>query len=128
MLSGDGGRKDSPVRMPLATEAETTLLEAVRALPSGSQRAVVSDALFLGQQEGARRLEADEATWDLHFGQPDKLARFAEWARPSQAEHPGRAAGCRQRLSRWQPHHAAVVKTTACSNQCPFDRAKSCFR
>ena len=74
--------------MPLATEAETTLLEAVRALPSESQRAVLSYALFLRQQEEARRLEADEAAWDRHFGQPDKLARFAEWARQSQAEHP----------------------------------------
>ena len=88
MLDGGGGRKYSPVCIPLATETEITLLEAVRALHSESQRAVVSDALFLRQQEEARRLEADEETWARHFGQPDKLARFAEWARQSQAEHP----------------------------------------
>jgi hypothetical protein len=76
--------------MPPVTEAETqsTLLEAVRALPSESQRAVLSYALFLHHQEEARRADADEATWDRHFSRPEKLARFAQWAKQSLDQHP----------------------------------------
>ena len=74
--------------MPSVTESEATLLEAVRTLPSESQRAVLSYAVFLRHQEEARRLEADEAEWDRHFSQPDKVARFAEWARQSLEQHP----------------------------------------
>ena len=75
-------------RMPSDTEAETTLLEAVRTLPSESQRAVLSYAMFLRHQEEARVLEENEAEWDRHFSRPDKIARFAEWARQSLEEHP----------------------------------------
>ena len=76
--------------MPPVTEAETqtTLLEAMRALPSESQRAVLSYALFLRHQEEARRTEVDEAAWDQHFSQPEKLAQFAEWARQSLGQYP----------------------------------------
>ncbi len=76
--------------MPAITEAETetTLLEAIRSLPSESQRAVLSYALFLQHQEAACRIEANEAEWDRVCGQPEKMARFAEWARKSLAEHP----------------------------------------
>ena len=74
--------------MSAFTESESALLETVRTLPSESQRAVLSYALFLHHQEEARRLEADEAEWNRHFSQPDKLARFAEWARQSLVQHP----------------------------------------
>ena len=74
--------------MPLATESEATLLEAVRALPPESQRAVLSYAMFLHHQEKGSRPEADEAEWDRHFSQPDKMARFSDWARQSLARHP----------------------------------------
>ena len=79
-----------PGRMPLVPEAETqsTLLETVRALPSEGQRAVLSYALFLRHQEEASRTAADDAEWERHFNQPEKMARFAEWARQSLAEHP----------------------------------------
>ena len=63
-------------------------MEAVRALPSESQRAILSYALFLQSQEKMRRAETDEAAWDHHFGQPEKLARFAQWARQSLDQHP----------------------------------------
>ena len=77
--------------MATVTEAdtETTLLETVRALPSESQRAVLSYAQFLQHQEDARRVEADEAEWDRLFSQPEKMARLAEYARQSLAEDPG---------------------------------------
>ena len=88
MLDSGGGRIYSSVRMPSVTEAETTLLEAVRTLPTESQRAVLSYAMFLRHQEEARRLEGDEAAWDRHFSQPEKMARFAEWARRSLEQSP----------------------------------------
>ena len=88
MLDKEGGERYSFVRMPAVTEAETALLEAVRTLPSESQRAVLSYAMFLRQQQEARRLEADEAEWDRRFSQPEKLARFAAWARQSLEQHP----------------------------------------
>ena len=88
MLDSSGRQKYPFVRLPPVTEAATTLLEAVRTLPTEGQRAVLSYAMFLRHQEEARRLIADEAAWDRHFSQPDKLARFAEWARQSLAEHP----------------------------------------
>lgn len=57
------------VRMPPVAEVETeaTLLETVRALPSESQRAVLSYAQFLQHQEDARRAatEADETEYLL---------------------------------------------------------------
>ena len=76
--------------MPPVTAAETqaTLLETVRTLPSESQRAVLSYALFLRQQDECHRLEASEAEWDRQFSQSDKIDRFAEWARQSLTDHP----------------------------------------
>lgn len=71
-----------------ATETQASLLEAVRALPTEGQRAVLSFAKFLQHQENERRVETGEAEWDRHFSQPHKMARFAEWARQSLVEHP----------------------------------------
>ncbi len=55
--------------MPPVMEADTqtALLDAVRTLPSESQRAVLSYALFLLSQEAARRpiAEADETEYLL---------------------------------------------------------------
>ena len=83
------GKKYFSARMLPVTEAETqsTLLEAVRVLPSEGQRAVLSYALFLRHQEEGRRTAADEAEWDRQFSQPEKQARFAAWAQKSLAEH-----------------------------------------
>ena len=76
--------------MPPVMEADTqtALLDAVRTLPSESQRAVLSYALFLLSQEAARRIESDEAEWDRLCSQPEKMKRFMEWANQSLAEHP----------------------------------------
>lgn len=74
--------------MPAVTESEATLLEALRTLPAENQRAVLSYAMFLRHQEETRRIEADETEWDRLFSQPQKMARFAEWAQKSLAAHP----------------------------------------
>ena len=90
MLDSNGSaRYLSPRMLPaIEAETETNLLETVRALPLESQRAVLSDALFLQHQEKARRIEADEADWDRLCSQPEKMERFMEWAQRSLAEHP----------------------------------------
>jgi hypothetical protein len=75
--------------MLVVTESEACLLEAVRALPSEGQRAVLSYAMFLSSQEEARCLEAGEAAWEKHFRDTKKMAHFAEWAQQSLAKDPG---------------------------------------
>ncbi len=90
-LDSGGRRKYSIICMPAVTESEATLLEALRTLPTESQRAVLSFTMFLRHQEEARRLEGDEAEWDRHFNHPDKIARFAEWAQQSLSDHPAEA-------------------------------------
>ncbi len=61
--------------------AQADLLEMVRAPGSENQRAVLTYALFLQQQEDeVRSIDADEAEWDKLFNDPEKMARLEAWA------------------------------------------------
>ena len=74
--------------MPETAESEASLLEAIRALPEESQRAVLSYALFLRQHEEERRLQAEEAAWDQSLSDQAKMANFKAWADQSLAAGP----------------------------------------
>jgi ssDNA-binding replication factor A large subunit len=74
--------------LPVADETDSTLLEAVHALPAEAQRAVLSYALFLRQEEERSRVREDEAGWDQRFRDPERMARFAAWAEKSLAGDP----------------------------------------
>lgn len=67
---------------------DSDLLDAVHALPEEGQRAVLSYALFLRQEAEPNRLREDEAAWDQSFSDPQKMARFAEWAKNSLLANP----------------------------------------
>jgi hypothetical protein len=69
-------------------ETDTTLLETVRALPPEAQRAVLSYALFLREEEERSRAREDEAGWDQRFRDPERMARFANWAEKSLTDDP----------------------------------------
>jgi hypothetical protein len=67
-------------------ETDARLIETVHALPAEAQRAVLSYALFLRQEEERSRIREDEAGWDQRFNDPERMARFAAWARDSLAK------------------------------------------
>ena len=67
----------------MAQDQDSTLLEAVHALPAEAQRAVLSYARFLREQEEQSRVREDEAGWDQRFQDPERMARFATWAAKS---------------------------------------------
>jgi hypothetical protein len=69
-------------------ETDSALLETVHALPAEGQRAVLSYALFLRQEEEQSRIQTDEAGWDERFNDPERMARFALWAEKSLANSP----------------------------------------
>ncbi|MGI8820091.1 MAG: hypothetical protein ACR2ID_04375 [Chthoniobacterales bacterium] len=71
--------------MPDTAESETSLIEAIRALPEESQRSVLSYALFLRQQDEERRLLAEDALWDESLSDPVKTANFHAFAERSHA-------------------------------------------
>lgn len=64
----------------MAQDPDSTLLEAVHALPAEAQRAVLSYARFLREEEERSRVREDEAGWDKRFQDPERMARFASWA------------------------------------------------
>lgn len=61
-------------------DADSALLEAVHALPAEAQRAVLSYARFLREEEEGSRVREDEAGWDKRFQDSERMARFATWA------------------------------------------------
>ena len=67
----------------MAKDADSTLLETVHALPAEAQRAVLSYARFLREEEERSRVREDEAGWDKRFQDPERMARFAKWAEES---------------------------------------------
>ncbi len=67
----------------MAQDADSTLLEAVHALPAEAQRAVLRYARFLREEEERSRVREDEAGWDKRFQDPERMARFAKWAEKS---------------------------------------------
>lgn len=67
----------------MAQDADSTLLDAVHALPAEAQRAVLSYARFLREEEERSRVREDEAGWDKRFQDPERMARFAKWAEKS---------------------------------------------
>ena len=67
----------------MAQDPDSTLLEAVHALPAEAQRAVLSYARFLREEEERSRVREDEAGWDKRFRDPEHMARFASWAERS---------------------------------------------
>ena len=72
----------------MAEDTDSTLLETVHALPAEAQRAVLSYARFLREEEERSRIREDEAGWDQRFQDPERMARFAEWAEKSRASEP----------------------------------------
>ena len=64
-------------------DADSALLETVRALPPQAQRAVLSYARFLRAEEERSRIGEDESGWDQRFNDPERMARFAGWAEKS---------------------------------------------
>ncbi len=72
----------------MAQDADTNLLETMRALPPEAQRAVLSYARFLRDEEERSRVREDEAGWDQRFQDPERMARFASWAEESRAGDP----------------------------------------
>jgi hypothetical protein len=68
---------------PVPEEADSALLETVRALPPEAQRAVLSYARFLCAEEERSRIREDEAGWDQRLNDPERMARFATWAEKS---------------------------------------------
>ena len=67
----------------MAQDADAALLEAVHALPAEAQRAVLSYARFLREEEERNRVRENEAGWDQRFQDPERMARFAQWAEKS---------------------------------------------
>ena len=67
----------------MAQDTDSTLLETVHALPEEAQRAVLSYARFLREEEERSRVCEDEAGWDERFQDPEHMARFASWAEKS---------------------------------------------
>jgi hypothetical protein len=67
----------------MADDDASALLETVRALRAEAQRAVLSYARFLREEEERSRIREDEAAWDQRFNDPERLARFANWAEES---------------------------------------------
>lgn len=67
----------------MAQDSDSTLLEAVHALPAEAQRAVLSYARFLREEEERSRVREDEAGWEKRFQDPARMARFASWAEAS---------------------------------------------
>jgi hypothetical protein len=70
----------------VAQDPDVTLLETVHALPAEAQRAVLSYARFLREEEERSRVREDEAGWDKRFQDPERMARFATWAEKSLAD------------------------------------------
>ncbi len=69
----------------VAQDADSDLLNTVHSLPAEAQRAVLSYARFLREEEERSRLREDEAGWDQRFQDPERMARFASWAEKSLA-------------------------------------------
>ena len=72
----------------MAEDTDSTLLETIHALPAEAQRAVLSYARFLREEEERSRIREDEAGWDRRFQDPERMARFAKWAEKSRASEP----------------------------------------
>ena len=72
----------------MAEDADSTLLATVHALPAEAQRAVLSYARFLREEEERLRVREDEAGWDARFHDPERIARFASWAEKSLRDGP----------------------------------------
>ena len=72
----------------MAQDPDSALLETVRALPVEAQRAVLSYARFLREEEERNRVREDEAGWDERFQDKERMARFASWAEKSRADDP----------------------------------------
>ena len=68
-----------------AQDADSGLLNTVHALPAEAQRAVLSYARFLREEEERSRVCDEEAGWDKRFQDPERMARFAYWAEKSLA-------------------------------------------
>ena len=71
----------------MAQDADSHLLDIVHALPAEAQRAVLSYARFLREEEERSRVREDEAGWDNRFQDPERMARFARWAEKSLGAH-----------------------------------------
>jgi hypothetical protein len=69
--------------LAVAQDPDSTLLDAVHALPAEAQRAVLSYARFLREEEERSRVREDEAAWDKRFQDSERMARFASWAEKS---------------------------------------------
>ncbi|HEX4665328.1 MAG TPA: hypothetical protein VH207_01915 [Chthoniobacterales bacterium] len=67
----------------MAQDDDSTLLETVHALPAEARRAVLSYARFLREEEERTRVREDEAGWGKRFQDPERMARFAQWAEKS---------------------------------------------
>jgi len=67
----------------VAQDADSLLLDTVHALPAEAQRAVLSYARFLREEEERSRVREDEVGWDKRFRDPERMARFANWAEKS---------------------------------------------
>jgi hypothetical protein len=67
----------------VAEETDLALLETMHALPLEAQRAVLSYARFLREEEDRHLIREDEAGWDQRFSDPERMARFASWAEKS---------------------------------------------
>lgn len=67
----------------MTQDADSTLLDTVHALPAEAQRAVLSYARFLREEEERSRVREDEAGWNKRFQDPERMARFASWAEKS---------------------------------------------
>ena len=67
----------------MAQDADSLLLDTVHALPAEAQRAVLSYARFLREEEERSRVREDEAGWDRRFHDSERMARFASWAEKS---------------------------------------------
>lgn len=67
----------------MAQDDDSILLETVHALPAEAQRAVLSYAHFLREEEERSRVREDEAGWGKRFQDPERMARFTRWAEKS---------------------------------------------
>lgn len=67
----------------MAQDPDSALLETVHSLPAEAQRAVLSYARFLQEEEERGRVREDEAEWDKRFQSAERMARFASWAEKS---------------------------------------------
>jgi hypothetical protein len=78
---------------PVAQDTDSTLLETVHALPAEAQRAVLSYARFLREEEERNRVREDEAGWDERFQDKERMARFASSAEKSPGRRSAQATG-----------------------------------